>query len=182
MKYAPVIVLTILVLATAIVVAVLIAREQMLPSEAQTALNEYVFYRQSLPSESAIVERVVRAALPSHFTADMSSASYGSSNFYHTTHDYREPIAVDLSNSAIITPSVQYVGASRPIPFPPVDVWCVLLKPANSSLPQVVFISLHQDLYNADWLVHEPPADLGPRALNDKLAAVGCNLDLGTTE
>lgn len=180
MNRAPIIVLTVLVLATAIVVAVLIAREQTLPSEAQTALNEYVFYRQSLPSASVVVERVARAALPSHFTTDMSGASYGSSNFYHTAHDYREPIAVDLPSGSVITPSVQYVGASRPIPFPPADLWCVVLKYGDQL--QVIFVALHQDLYNADWLVHEPRADISARALSDKLGALGCNLDLGTPE
>lgn len=180
MNRAPAIVLAILVVATAIVVVVLIAREQTLPSAAQAALNEYVFYRQSLPSASVIVERVARAALPSHFTTDSSGASYGASNIYRTTHDYREPIAVNLPNSPIITPSLQYLGAGRPISFPPVDLWCVLLKHDNQQ--QVIFVALHQDLYNADWLVHEPPADISTRALSDRLVALGCNLDFGTLE
>ena len=182
MNRAPAIMLTLLVLATAIVAAVLIAREQTLPSQAQAALYAYVFYRQSLPSESIAIERTARANFPSHLTADMSGASYGSSNFYRTTHDYREPVVVNLPNSPTVTPNVQNLGTGRPIPFPPADVWCVLVKQQNQSQPQVVFVALHQDLYNADWLVHEPPADLSPRALSDRLAAIGCNLNFGTSE
>jgi hypothetical protein len=180
MSRAPTIVFAFLILATAIVAALLIAREQTLPSAAQAALDKYVLYRQSLPSASAMVEQVTRAAFPSNFSADMSNASYGHSHLYRTTQDDREPRAVNLTHDALTTLSVQYVGADRPIPFPPADLWCVLLK--HDHQQQVAFVALHQDLYNADWLVHEPRAAIGTRTLSDQLARLGCNLKLESSE
>ena len=45
----------------------------------------------------------------------------------------------------------------RPLPFPPNTIWCVTATAPGKELR--MFVAEHQDLYNAEWLVHEPVAD-----------------------
>ena len=44
-----------------------------------------------------------------------------------------------------------------PLPFPAKEMWCVLLEIDDLSgvtSYRGVFVGLHMDMYNADWVVH----------------------------
>ena len=97
------------------------------------------------------IGQYVQARLPQNFRAEMSTASYGNTPYYVTTH---------RSNP-------DYPGL-KPLPYPPNDLWCVKLKSADPTAPSVVVLALHQDIYNADWVMHEVT---DPETV---LAAVGC--------
>lgn len=67
------------------------------------------------------------------------------------------------------------------LPFPPLEVQCVLLERGDAATPQrqVVFIGYHTDrLWRVGWLVHEGPTEPFPLELTDHLAMIGCDLDL----
>jgi hypothetical protein len=59
-------------------------------------------------------------------------------------------------------------GGVMPMPYPPNDLWCAQLSSPDPAAPKVVVAGLHQDIYNAEWIVHEvaDPATVLP--------AIGC--------
>ena len=118
------------------------------PSRVDTLAGEFV---SSFVDHGVTIQQYVQARLPQNFQAEMSKASYGNTPYYITT--YR-------ANPA-------YPG-QKPLPYPPNDVWCVRLKSANVTAPQMVIMALHQDIFNADWVMHEV---IDPEAA---AAAVGC--------
>jgi hypothetical protein len=61
---------------------------------------------------------------------------------------------------------------ARPMPYPPNDLWCVPLTNPDPAAPKVILVALHQDMFNAEWIVHEVT---DPEAV---LAAVGCQFSL----
>jgi hypothetical protein len=67
-------------------------------------------------------------------------------------------------------------GGLSPLPFPPTDVWCVLLKGGGPPAGQVVFVTLHKDLYNADWIVHQGVDDASSVEAQHLLTTLGCTL------
>ena len=158
----------------ALTVAILIVRDQTLPDNAQTALDKFLRYRNSL--QPAMVEQSVRATLPSQFTREMSGGSFSDSNFYRTTIDYRDVLNMNLPNLATATPgltSATFWRGSTPLPFPPEDVWCIRLK-EDATTGQIIFVALHHSLYNADWLVHESYVEPDSAEMKNILAAIGC--------
>jgi hypothetical protein len=89
--------------------------------------------------------------VPADFQADMSKASFSNTPYYETDCRFNP----------------DYAG-SKPMPFPPNDLWCVKVISADPKVPQAIVVALHQDIYNADWVVHEVT---DPEAV---LSAVGC--------
>ena len=91
----------------------------------------------------------------------MSQTTFGSGVIFHTR---------------LVSPSSDY-QSSNPLPYPPVELWCAQLHPAGASAPLVLFIAQHEDLYNADWIVHQSSAS-SLAALNSDLEQLGCDLAL----
>jgi hypothetical protein len=192
MNRAPAIVLAVLMIAAGIVVALLLMRFQNLPDGAQAALSGYLQYRQPLLSPQTLsIAQAAYSGNPSRFHADMSGASFGDSRFYQTSYSYHAESVVNLTfvpttppqDSTLTLSDSLKITAFRsnggiPIPFPPVELWCVALN-EDAKTPSVVFVAFHRDLYYADWLVHEPPAYANTGELNNRLAGVDCNLELG---
>jgi hypothetical protein len=55
----------------------------------------------------------------------------------------------------------------------------VLLEPGDLEGRRLVFVALHQDLYNADWIVHEGPAGASDADLGAVLVRLGCDVEYG---
>jgi len=144
-----------------------------LPTGCQAALDQYLTYKNVSLGEGLSVKSVVKAARPGRLTQDVSYAVYGDSAHYQTDENYQEP-----ANEAEATTLWQASG-SRPLPFPPEEVWCALLE-RNTGEPQygVAFVSLHQDIYNADWVVHEAGPDPFVSASTQVASDLGCDLKL----
>ena len=68
----------------------------------------------------------------------MSKASFSNTPYYETTCRFNP----------------DYAGY-KPMPYPPNDLWCVKVISADPKAPQAIVVALHQDIYNADWVVHE---------------------------
>jgi hypothetical protein len=173
----------ILALLAVIVVAAagsIVARslEATLPPEARVALDRYLTSENAVASQLALVGRIVHAVVPSRFDATFGSTSIGASFYFRTTRGYR---SAAIPNPLILTTSSLPSGATdgslgaRALPFPPADLWCVLLDEVGGK-GRAVFLALHEDMYNADWIVHETPGAPGDTELTARLATVGCNL------
>jgi len=126
----------------------------------RSAVQAYIRYQAARHAIMLEIVGAAEAARPWEFQRAMSGRSFGGSAYYRV--------------------SVPYSGGSRdrPLPMPPTAVWCVHLKqtgePGNAAAAdRFVFVARHADLYNADWITHEPPGDLAqPPA--EILTQIGC--------
>lgn len=152
-------------LAATIFFAAWLVIEARRPPEWQAPLSQHLDYKASTASETFRVGSVVRAAKPWNFSPETSRAAFGDSVYYQT---------------------MPYHGAqagSTPLPYPPERVWCVSLERVGSTLENeaegqtttIVFVAFHQDLYNADIVVHEPADNLSGQKLSEALSEIGCD-------
>lgn len=141
-----------------VLAAGVIAIEVSRPADWRVELNKYVQYQNSLSPARITVQSVAYASKPGNFSQDMSHAVFGDS-----------------------------VWGGLDLPFPPEEVWCVLLKRDASSndelggeMPyKVVFVSHHTDrLWNDDWVVHEGAKALFTHEFIESLSLIGCDLGL----
>jgi len=148
------------------------------PDKVVAAVYNYLRYQESSSQQAGAVQQIVHAARPWNLTPPMSKATFGSGVYYQTTTSYNVPGSFGLRATATLWPREfsSQRGGLRPLPFPPVDVWCVLLRQADKA-QRVVFVVEHQDIYNADWILHEPNAESRPE-LSAILSSVGCDLVL----
>ena len=147
----------IIVLVIALTILAFVAA-QSLNSPQQTALSEYAAYLYRTRSTLVKVIQVVPAARPDKFTSEMSGPVLGNNPYYRVDQ--------------VFTEEYRAKSGQRALPYPPQDLSCVLLGAKESS--SVIFVALHQDLYNAQWLVHES-RDLWPSdALLAQMEQVGC--------
>ncbi len=158
MKRRAIIILALLATTAALVaflVAAWAASRSGLSANAQAEMDAYLGDQQAQFSQTISIVQYERAEWPWYFTPTMSDASYSDGIYYGTTHSY----------------GGRY-GGSRPLPYPPIDLWCILLEQGDRGAQRVIYVALHEDLYTADWVVHEPEQDR--QALSADLARVGC--------
>lgn len=139
----------------AVVVGMLLSTyEPGIPAEVRSALNGYLRYQRMAYAQSFTIKEIVRATHPWALTAEMSQASVGNSPFYRTTYN---PETAESHN----------LDTLRALPYPPEEVWCAVLGQRDEPV-MIVLVAQHQDLYNADWIVHEPA--------NNSVQSVGCRI------
>jgi len=169
MKRAITVVVVLLV--PAALVGLIVSRQARLPPEWQAGLDEYVDHLEARSSGPVDVRTVVQARDPTRFGRDMSRAVTGESVIFQTDYDY-----TGEADS----------GGARPLPFPPEEVWCVLLERDLSALDgvtsdtgyAVLFVALHQDMYNAEWMIHWGTDDVFAPDFRERLSEIGCELEL----
>jgi hypothetical protein len=180
MNRAIAVILALLVPMAAIVAVAMLTSAHGLPTQAQVELNEYLQYQRLVLGQTISIQQTVQATRPWNFTPQMSDATFGDSPFYRTSHTYYATPVVNSPYPSVATPWMSdfsnTASGLRPVPFPPEDMWCILLHQEHPTTSKVVFVALHQDLYNADWLVHEPAGELHTRELTATLSSIGCDL------
>ncbi len=163
----------------------------------ELAVEQYVFYRRAMTRRALTIEQYVEARMPQNFRPELSLRSFGDAVYYMTDQVYGASSTNGnvwgMMESATPTPTVtstptvaptaapgitltlvptvpieRWRGSGRPLPYPPNDVWCAKLGSPDPDAPTVVLAVLHQDMYNAEWVVHEVT---DPAAA---LRAVGC--------
>ncbi len=150
----------VLLLALGVVVFAEIPAKTGMPAVAQARLNQYLAY--AYPSGGASVKAIARARRPWAFSQALSGSAYGDSVYFQTDTG---PTWTETDNL-------------RPLPYPPKELWCVRLDPEageSEAAPTVVFVALHMDIYNADWLVHTGRQGPATPAGQNALSAVGCD-------
>jgi hypothetical protein len=152
----------------AIVVAIVLPDRRGIPSGTQSALEAYLSYASSTRSQILTVDQVRKAAYPGRLNSSMSYDSLGDSAYYRTSISYTHDAP----------------AGPMPLPYPPEQVWCalVVLGPGGATGDSqaargVVFVALHQDIYNADWVVHEAAPDVFSERSFEVAGAIGCRLD-----
>jgi hypothetical protein len=143
-----------------VVVLAELPAESGMPAVARTRLDEYL--AALYPSGDVQVQVAVRARHARFFDATMSGRVFGDSAYYQTDLG---PVRVERDGLL-------------PLPYPPREVWCVLLNDSSAQAwfaVRVVFPALHMDMYNADWLVHEAAPD---QDMLQTLDTIGCALPL----
>lgn len=158
-------VILVLCLPTIAVAAVLIWNNRANPRPSyEVAVEEYVGYRRLTSIPTLTIKQYVQARLPQNFRPDMSETSFGNSIYYVTNQRYdqryneKTDVGVwPLTATATTVPTITrwYDGPSKPMPYPPNDLWCAQLSSPDPAAPKVVVAGLHQDIYNAEWIVHE---------------------------
>jgi hypothetical protein len=116
------------------------------------------------------IEQYVEANLPRHLQRDMVKAWVYRTTPYSMTQPV--PLGQPISATDLITSypveNFAFNFNTRPLPYPPEDLWCVKLKSADPTVPGILLIAFHKDIYTASWVVHEP---IDVEAV---LAEVGC--------
>ena len=98
------------------------------------------------------VRSIERARHPYNMSADLSRARFGNDIYY-----------------------------DRTLPYPPQRVRCVLLERRHSVSHvtyQVLLVALHEDLYHADWVVHEGETAPFSESYLEQIEGLGCRLDI----
>ncbi|MBN1135030.1 MAG: hypothetical protein JXM73_00495 [Anaerolineae bacterium] len=144
-----------------------------LPAGCQAALNQYLTHKNATLSEGLSVKSAVKAANPGRLAQDVSMAVYGGSLYYQTDQDYQ------TSSGDAEADDYWATDDRRPLPYPPEEVWCVLLeRSAQTPAYGVAFVSLHQDIHNADWVVHEAGPDPFASVSIQVASDLGCDLSV----
>ncbi len=156
------VVVALVALGAIIVVGIILLATRGLPDNARDELTRYLGYRYPSVSSPAIVQ-VGKATRPWLFKRESSSGSYSDTIHYLTT--------------AYMGSNAKW-RSSRALPYPPTEVWCVRLASADPGA-EVVVVALHEDGYNAGWIVHELPAVWSAADRNAVLAELDCGITFG---
>jgi hypothetical protein len=185
MKLTAAIGVALAILAVEVAVIGLLMREPAFPPNGRSALEGYLSFERAAYANELSLTQAVRTKKPWLFTPDMSAGTFGDSTYYRTSHSYRMPTpTLDFGSGRVIPglgdPSrpLSSLRPARPLPYPPEEVWCVVLRNRDSK-SSVVFVAFHADLYNADWIVHEANGTPPDPGLSKATSAIGCDLKLG---
>jgi len=139
----------------------------------QGALDKYAL------SKGYRVEQMTRASRPWNFGPELSGWTIGDSARYQTNADFSGNLRREATRSAAQAATAQLPSSAQDgrmsLPYPPEEVWCASLASDESRF--VVFVALHQDLYNGAWIVHEPEGAVASRELSENLSSLGCDLN-----
>ena len=121
----------------------------------RSTLQQYIGYRAAGGAAEMRIASAELAARPWEFSREMSVRTFGGSTYYQV--------------------DVAYGGRNglKPLPYPPEEAWCVRLDGSADVAGRWVLVARYEDLYNADWIVHEPAGDT-PGQQAAILAQIGC--------
>jgi hypothetical protein len=165
MRKAPLLIIPVLVVI--VIGAVFAVYESRRTPEWRVELNRYTAVQDATEARTTTVLAATKARQPWNLTRDARTVVYGDSAHYITDAGY----------------GGQSAGSGTiPLPYPPEEVWCALLKQERTSTGtsevrvayDVVLVALHQDLYNADWVVHAGIGDPSGQRAAELLPLVGC--------
>ncbi len=146
----------------------------------QDALNSYLAYKKQISSGTYALQYITRARKPWNFSEDMSDLAFGESS-YDQLITWNSNRAYDNNLRSILT-EVQTSSIIGSITYPPKEAWCAWLSltnttyniPGRKALSSVIFIALHEDLYNAEYIIHEVNTQSSDQLLMDRLTKIGC--------
>lgn len=127
-----------LLLIPIILFGVVLLKEAHVPPEVLKEVENYLVLKTGSRIAHPSIFQKSRAQRPWNFRAEMSARSFGDSVYYLTDESY----------------GAKHSGLT-PLFYPPNDIWCVFFQESDQ-VPQIVYVAAHVDLYNADWILHEP--------------------------
>lgn len=164
--------LSIPVLVPGFVLVLLFLYSKKQPPAWRSELDKYVAYTEHGSSLRIFEQAAVRAGRPWEFNGGSGYIVYGDTPYYITENTYQPGVTGGFSR--------------MPLPYPPEELWCVLLKLEPNHAPasfhyQLVFVARHQDLYNADWVIHaaiQPPSS---PEIEQTLSRLGCDINVSNS-
>ena len=114
------------------------------------------------------IEEYVEASMPRNYQREMNKVPFAGLRHYSTSHWPIQQQYTTTWGEVMTYTATYFAWDTRPLPYPPEDVWCVRLKSADPTVPRVLLIAFHKDIYTASWVPHEP------NDVDAVLAAVGC--------
>ena len=159
-------------------------RGEVPPERSQTLIDVYL-RRTGAVEGPAYVAQVAPAGNPAGLTRDLSAYTLGYGTYYNTKDlvavspavtSSRTPVALTdapLGPTPDLSGLTEFPGGTldgKPLPFPPTYAFCVLIKRGERN--ELVILAQHQDMYNADWVLHT--TRLTPQAAARALA---CDLN-----
>jgi hypothetical protein len=140
------------------------------PANWENLVDSYLTYKNTTRYNELSISKIDEAQKPWNFKSYMSALSYSDSiNFQ-----------VDIRNDFYQngTDPSKY----PPLPYPPNKLWCIRLNNRqtsinddDTSLPNIIVVALHSDLYNADYVIHEMTRLSQNIELNSNLNQIGCS-------
>ena len=174
------------ILAAALIFLGLWIVEQLSAPPWQSDLNQYIAYQASSSDSPITTQQTIQARRPWKFSANMSAGTFGDCINYQTNLCYSQdkyspsPLLLftpeGVMDQTDISNNQNERFTSAPLIFPPEEVRCVLVTQTSSGekTDWVIYIAKHQDLYNADWIVHESSKSIADPQLKNDLASIGC--------
>ncbi len=146
----------------------------------QGALNSYLAYKKQISSGAYTLQYITRARKPWNFSEDMSDFAFGESS-YHQIGTWNSNQSYDNNPRSIHT-EVQTSSIISSLIFPPKEAWCAWLSLTNTTfnphdrkaISIVIFVALHEDLYNAEYIIHEANTQSSDQLLIDRVSKIGC--------
>lgn len=170
MKKAGVIGLLLSIPIVLFIVLAFVQRNQ--PEVWQGAIDRYLEYRSTSGSQRLQVTAADKATKPSAFGPEMSSSVFDRSAYYRP--DQRKGQDSGHKEGQGLQTGYQPEDPRRALPYPPRRVWCVVVEAPGGDEKQLLFVAEHQDLYNADLVVHEGPRGSTLEGLSDQASRIGC--------
>jgi hypothetical protein len=157
-----------------------------LPDRVTRVIDAYLEYH-SQPTQT--LRQIIPAGQPGNFTHQMSRNAFGGTYrlggpsplpWWATEAPTATPRPDALPTITGTFAGPGYYVWSKPLPFPPVALWCVLLRSTADAPPDLVYVALHEDAYDFTTVLmaHDPALEIA-RNLSAGLASVGC--DAGQT-
>lgn len=156
--------LSIPVLITGIFLAFLIVFDTRQPPAWQAKLDQYIVYKEHDRAASISVQAMDHASRPWMFAQEPGDLVFDHLEYVQTTG----------------TPFLSGGSVYKPLAYPPQDIWCILLKVDQRSLPQgaayeVAFAARFSDLYNAVWVIITSNEPVSSTPLRQRLSSIGCD-------
>jgi hypothetical protein len=164
-KRASLLMIPLLLLAVLVVaVTAEIPERAGLPTGVQTCLDRYIVSPFAPSQANVLVVR--RAQKPWNFSRALSDRVLGDTVYFQT--------------DASLTWTMG--SGPSPLPFPPKELWCAILAGqddvSGEKTYSIVFVGLHMDMYNGDWLVHETGESPFTAESEQALSQIGCEMGL----
>ncbi len=143
------------------------------PTNWRTTVETYVAWTES----SSVVAGVAPAKHPTNFQ-DQDWPTFGEGKYFPMDVYFQ---TLKMPQSTAVPTQTFGVARSggRPLPFPPVALWCVLLESPEGGAQRVIFVGRHEDMFMADWVVHEGEQAPYSAEFLDFVQQLACDLKLG---
>ncbi len=146
----------------------------------RSAVTDYLAYKGW--TRDATIKQAVKARAPYKFTEEMNLSTYGEGPHYtaDTSSSFNRNVTTPYPTKENGAETANSFRIGRPIPYPPTEVWCVLLqrRTTEGDTFHFIFANLHEDMYNAEWIIHVgEQAPFSPTFL-ERVASLNCDLDL----
>lgn len=133
---------------------VVIFGRKLLPGQHWRVVSDQ--YIALFPMHGFVMHAHAKASQPKNFSSDMSDETYSDSLVFQNFENLQ---------------GGESMGRS-PLPYPPVEIYCVVGEFWGDDQTEFFFVALHSDGVHSDWVVHTPTGSWkNIRNLMDK---IGC--------